>query len=248
MNSVKCTDETSFVTFSNALFIFDGAEEVTLNEVEINKVNVLYGSAISVSDSADAIGKFSIEGLHMKEVKAENSHVAGLDITLSSEESTVAIGRTNKCSFKSCMASRGGTSAGAIFIKMEKVISHLQLPAANNLDIDSTNTVNSTSRSIFIMAPDIEEFCEQEDSFEFANEYDESAAGWIMAAKDEDSDPVDVYEKYFKVRQEKQKEEAQKKKTGTIVAIVVPIVVVVVVAVVVVVVIIIVRKRKSKSG
>ncbi|KAH7823713.1 uncharacterized protein MONOS_8956 [Monocercomonoides exilis] len=245
MNSVKCTDETSFVTFSNALFIFDGAEEVTLNEVEINKVNVLYGSSISVSDSADAIGKFSIEGLNIQEVNTERSGTAGLNINLGSVGATLSIGRTRKCTFKSCTTRNG--LVGAMLIYMSQTKSYLKLPAANNLDIDGTNTVNSTSRSIFIRAPDIEEFCEQEDSFEFANDYDESAAGWIMVAKDEDSDPVDVYEKYIKVRQEKQKEEVQKKKTGTIVAIVAPIVVVVV-AVVVVVVIIVVRKRKSKSG
>ncbi|KAH7823760.1 uncharacterized protein MONOS_1840 [Monocercomonoides exilis] len=248
MNSVKCTDDTTYATFHESLFYFYGAKEVSLNEVEINKVNVQSGSAVLVKDESNSSTEVSIEGLHMKEVKAENSHVAGLDITLSSEESTVAIGRTNKCSFKSCMASRGGTSAGAIFIKMENVISHLQLPAANNLDIDSSNKVNSFSRSIFIVAPDIEEFCEKEDSFEFANDYDESAVGWIEVTKRHDKEPVDVYEKYIKVRQEKQKDEAQKKKAGTIVAIVVPIVVVVVVAVVVVVVIIVVRKRKSKSG
>ncbi|KAH7823796.1 uncharacterized protein MONOS_1876 [Monocercomonoides exilis] len=214
MNSVKCTDETSFVTFSNSLFWFYGPEEVKLNEVEISKVNVVDASAINIDE------------------------IAG---------STVSIGRTSKCTFKSCSASNG--YSGAIYLDMKQTMFHLKLPAAFNLDIDNSNTAKSSTTSIFIMAPDVKAFCEQEDSFEFANEYDESAAGWIMGAKDEDSDPVDLFEKFMKSRQEKQKEEAQKKKAGTIVAIVVPIVVVVVVAVVVVVVVIIVvRKRKSKSG
>ncbi|KAH7818696.1 uncharacterized protein MONOS_2134 [Monocercomonoides exilis] len=244
MDTVKCTDETSFVTFSSSPFSFSGASEVSLSGMDISKVNVESGAAISIDDGINSSSKVSIEGLNVREVKSEKGAAAGLDITLSSEESRVAIGRTSKCSFKSCSAPEG--KSGAIFIDMPKATSNLQLPSEHNLEIDSSNTAGSKTTSLFIIAPDFEEFCKQEDAFAFANDYDESTSGWIEGAIDEESEPEDVYEKCVKVRQEKLKDQNKKRKEGTIVAIVVPIVVVVAV-VVIVIVIVVVRKRKSRN-
>eukprot|EP00770_Monocercomonoides_exilis_P006076 MONOS_6046.1-p1 / transcript=MONOS_6046.1 / gene=MONOS_6046 / organism=Monocercomonoides_exilis_PA203 / gene_product=unspecified product / transcript_product=unspecified product / location=Mono_scaffold00185:58394-59827(-) / protein_length=478 / sequence_SO=supercontig / SO=protein_coding / is_pseudo=false len=241
MNTVKCTDETSFVTFSSSPFSFSGASEVLLNGVEISNLKFSYGPAIFISDSEETAAKIFIEGLNIKNSHSELGYTAGLWISLVSEESTVAIGRNDKCSFKSCSAPEG--KSGAIFIDMPKATSNLQLPSANNLEIDSSNTAGSESTSLFIIAPDFDEFCKQEDAFEFANDYDESTSGWIKGAKDEESEPEDVYEKYVKVRQEQLK----KKKVGTIVAIVVPVVVVVVAAVVAVVIVVVVRKRRKRN-
>ncbi|KAH7816450.1 uncharacterized protein MONOS_15516 [Monocercomonoides exilis] len=245
MDTVKCTDETSFVTFSSSPFSFSGAREVSLSGMDISKVNVESGAAISIDDGSNSSSKVSIEGLNVQEVKSEKGAAAGLDITLSSEESRVAIGRSSKCSFKSCSAPEG--KSGAIFIDMPKATSNLKLPSAHNLEIDSSNTAGSKTTSLLIIAPDFEEFCKQEDAFEFANDYDDSTVGWIVGAKDAESEPEDVYEKYVKVRQEKLKDQNKKNKTGIIVAIVVPIVVVVASVVVIVIVVVVVRKRKSRN-
>ncbi|KAH7816555.1 uncharacterized protein MONOS_4897 [Monocercomonoides exilis] len=242
MDTVKCTDETSFVAFSSSPFSFSGAREVSLKGMDISKVNVESGAAISIRDKSDLSSKMSIEGLNMNEVISEKGAAAGLDIILSSKESRVAIGRSSKCSFKSCSAPEG--KSGAIFIDMPKATSNLKLPTEHNLEIDSSNTAGSKTTSLFIIAPDFEEFCRQEDVFAFANEYDDSTVGWIEGAKDAESDPEDVYEKYVKVRQEKLKEQNKKRMAGIVVAIVVPIVVVAAV-VVIVIVVVVVRKRKS---
>ncbi|KAH7816488.1 uncharacterized protein MONOS_15635 [Monocercomonoides exilis] len=210
MDTVKCTDETSFVTFSSSPFSFSGASEVSLSGMDINKVNMESGAAISINDGSDSSSKVSIEGLNMSEVKSEKGAAAGLDITLGSEESRVAIGRSSKCSFNS-------------------------------------NTAGSKTTSLLIIAPDFEEFCKQEDAFEFANDYDDSTVGWIVGAKDAESEPEDVYEKYVKVRQEKLKDQNKKNKIGIIVAIVVPMVVVVAAVVVIVIVVVVVKKRKSRN-
>ncbi|KAH7818654.1 uncharacterized protein MONOS_2351 [Monocercomonoides exilis] len=252
MDTVKCTDETSFVTFSSSPFSFSGASEVSLSNVDISKVNVESGAAISIDDGSNSFSKVSIEGLNMSEVKSEKGAAAGLDITLSSEESRVAIGRSSKCSFKSCSAPEG--KSGAIFIDMPKATSNLQLPSEHNLEIDSSNTAGSKTTSLFIIAPDFEEFCKQEDAFEFANDYDESTFGWIEGAKDAESEPEDVYEKNIKGKKKKpidnpedQTKDEKKTNTGVIVvAIVVPIVVVVGV-VVIVIVVVIVRKKRSRN-
>ncbi|KAH7816471.1 uncharacterized protein MONOS_9785 [Monocercomonoides exilis] len=245
MDTVKCTDETSFVTFSSSPFSFSGAREVSLSGMDISKVNVESGAAISIDDGSNSSSKVSIEGLNVQEVKSEKGAAAGLDITLSSKESRVAIGRSSKCSFKSCSAPEG--KSGAIFIDMPKATSNLQLPSEHNLEIDSSNTAGSKTTSLLIIAPDFEEFCKQEDAFEFANDYDESTSGWIEGAKDAESEPEDVYEKYVKVRQEKLKDQNKKNKIGIIVAIVVPMVVVVAAVVVIVIVVVVVKKRKSRN-
>ncbi|KAH7818641.1 uncharacterized protein MONOS_2340 [Monocercomonoides exilis] len=253
MDTVKCTDETSFVTFSSSPFSFSGAREVSLGNVEISKVNVQNGAAISIRDESDSSSKVSIEGLNVREVKSEKGAAAGLDITLSSEESRVAIGRSSKCSFKSCSAPEG--KSGAIFIDMPKAASNLQLPSEHNLEIDSSNTAGSKTTSLFIIAPDFEKFCKQEDAFLFANDYDDSTVGWIEGAIDEESEPEDVYEKNIKGKKKKpidnpekdQTKDKKKTSTGVIaIAIVVPIVVVVAV-VVIVIVIVVVRKKRSKN-
>ncbi|KAH7818374.1 uncharacterized protein MONOS_8081 [Monocercomonoides exilis] len=254
MNTVTCTDSSNTVSFSSCPFSFSGTREVSLNRVEISNVKILYSPAIYISDSKDEAVKISIEGLNIKDSNSEEGDTAGLDIILSSEESKVEIGRNDKCSFKSCTAPKGKT--GAMSIKMPKAASNLQLPSANNLEIDGSNTANSTARSIFIVAQDFEEFCKQEGSFEFANDYDNSTAGWIVGAKDHESEPEDVYEKYVKVRQDRIAEQNRKqkeKKRRMVIAIVIPIVVVVVVvvvvvAVVVVVIVIVANKKKAKHN
>ncbi|KAH7819418.1 uncharacterized protein MONOS_8619 [Monocercomonoides exilis] len=257
MNAVTCTDERSTVSFSTSPFYFDGISAVSLNEVEISKVNVLLNPTIFIFHyRRETSSTVSIEGLNMNGVNSENGASAGLEISLVSKESTVTIGRNKKCSFKSCSAPKG--KSGAILIELRKATSNLQLPSANNLEIDSSNTAGSKSTSLFIIAPDFEEFCTQEDAFEFANDYDNSTAGWIVVAKNDNSEPADVYEKYLKkpdpapegpASEEPAPEDKKKPNAGTVVAIVVPIVVVVVVAVVVVVVVIVVvKKRKAKSS
>ncbi|KAH7819696.1 uncharacterized protein MONOS_4868 [Monocercomonoides exilis] len=247
MDTVSCTDSSSTVSFSSSPFSFSSVSSASLNGVEISNVNVQNGAAIAIKNEGSTPSEVSIEGLSMNGVNSENGKVAGLEISLASKESTVAIGRNSKCTFKSCTAPKG--KAGAISIGMPKAASNLQLPSANNLEIDGSNTANSTARSIFIVAPDFDEFCKQDDAFEFAKDFDESAAGWIMGAKDEESDPEDAYEKYLKSKEEPAAEGKKKPNAGTVVAIVVPIVVVVVVAVVVVVVVLmVVKKRKTKSN
>ncbi|KAH7819576.1 uncharacterized protein MONOS_13609 [Monocercomonoides exilis] len=256
MHTVSCTDERNTVSFSSSLFSFSSVSSASLNGVEISNVNVQNGAAISIKNEGSAPSEVSIEGLSMNGVNSENGKVAGLEISLSSEESKVEIGSTSKCTFKSCTAPKG--KAGAMTIGMPKATSNLQLPSANNLEIDSSNTAGSKPSSLFIVALDFDEFCKLEGSFEFAKDFDESAAGWIMGAKDEKSEPEDVYEKYLKEKEDPTPgptpedpapEDKKKSNTGTVVAIVVPIVVVVVVAVVVVVVVIVVvKKRKAKSN
>ncbi|KAH7831347.1 uncharacterized protein MONOS_6051 [Monocercomonoides exilis] len=258
MDTVKCTDETSFVAFSSSPFSFSGAREVSLSGMDISKVNVESGAVISINDGSDSYSKVSIEGLNVLEVKSEKGAAAGLDITLSSKESRVAIGRSSKCSFKSCSAPEG--KSGAIFIDMPKATSNLQLPSANNLEIDSSNTAGSESTSLFIIAPDFDEFCKQEDAFEFANDYDDSAVGWVEGTKDADTEPEDVYEKYIKGKKDPVphpqpqpepvpeseyytgKKDKSKTNSGVIiVAVIVPLIVVI--AVVVFVIVILYKKR-----
>ncbi|KAH7829336.1 uncharacterized protein MONOS_6739 [Monocercomonoides exilis] len=246
MNTVTCTDNSNTVSFSSSTFYFSGPKEVSLNGVEISNVKFSNSAAIFITEPLDEAVKISIEGLNIREANSKKGDAAGLRIALFSEESTVAIGRNNKCSFKSCTAPKG--KSGAILIEISKATSNLKLPSEHNLEIDNSNTANSTARSIFIIAPDLDEFCKQEGAFEFANDYDDSTVGWIVGAKDEESEPTDVYEKYLKKTEDLSPED-KKPNAGTVVAIVVPIVVVVVVAVVViVVVIVIVKKKKAKSN
>ncbi|KAH7819339.1 uncharacterized protein MONOS_12006 [Monocercomonoides exilis] len=196
LNTVSCTDASSTALFSLSPFYFEGVSAVSLNGVEISQVAVQNGAAIGIFDKSDKPSAVVIEGLDVQEVNAENGAAAGLEISLISEESTVAIGRTSKCTFKFCRAAGG--KAGAMLISVAKATSNLQLPSASNLEIDSTNTANSTARSIFIVAPDFEEFSKQEDAFEFASDFDESASGWVVGAADGEADGeaelVDVYE------------------------------------------------------
>ncbi|KAH7819450.1 uncharacterized protein MONOS_7137 [Monocercomonoides exilis] len=193
LNTVSCTDASSTASFSLSPFYFEGVSAVSLNGVEISKVAVQNGAAIGIFDKSDKPSAVVIEGLDVQEVNAENGAAAGLEISLISEESTVAIGRTSKCTFKSCRAAGG--KAGGMLIRMAKATSNLQLPSASNLEIDSTNTANSTARSIFIVAPDFEEFSKQEDAFEFASDFDESASGWVVGAADGKAELMDVYER-----------------------------------------------------
>ncbi|KAH7823619.1 uncharacterized protein MONOS_9498 [Monocercomonoides exilis] len=250
MVNISCTDLTKIASFSSVPFSFSGASEVSLKKVEINKVNVENGAAVEITD--DGPSKVTIEGLNVQEVNTESGYVAGLQVWFYSEESIVSMGRTSKCTFKSCVTQKG--ASGAIYFRLEKAVPNLQLPAENNLDIDSSNIVESVTRSLVIFSTDFEKFCEQEDSFEFANDYDESKSGWIMGMQDPEAELVDVYEKYLKGRNKKPKEDPEaenkdnkKTKAGTVIAIVVPIVVVVVAVVVVVVVIVVVRKRKLRN-
>ncbi|KAH7820208.1 uncharacterized protein MONOS_8815 [Monocercomonoides exilis] len=249
MDSVSCTDEYIFSSFLYSPFRITNTTEVFLNGVEINKANIRHESAILINEGYYTCSKVSVEGLKLSEVKSEKGKVAGLHITTHKEESTVEIGRTSKCTFKSCSAPEG--LSGAIFFNMFKATSNLQLPATNNLDIDSSNTAGSKPTSLFILASDVEEFCKQEDAFEFANDYGESAAGWIVGAKEYESDPIDIVEKYVKKhnnpKNDPATEDKKKSNAGTVVAIVVPIVVVVIAVVVVVIVIVVVKKKKSKG-
>ncbi|KAH7820113.1 uncharacterized protein MONOS_2836 [Monocercomonoides exilis] len=168
LNAVTCKDDKETVTFSNSPFSFIGASEVSLFGVAISKVNVLNGAAINIKDRIHNPTKVVIEGMNMTEVNSEGRTVGGLQISLVSEESTADIGRSSKCTFKSCTAPNG--KSGAMFVKMPEAMSHLKLPLANNLDIDRSNIARSTATSLFISAPDYEEFRDQEDAFEFAQD------------------------------------------------------------------------------
>ncbi|KAH7820327.1 uncharacterized protein MONOS_2235 [Monocercomonoides exilis] len=220
LNSLSFVDDHNTVLFLYSPFYFYAASEVSLNGIDVNKVNVKQGSAIKIEDGEKTQSKIIVEGLNVNEVKSQNGESAGLDISLNSEASTVEIGRTRKCTFRSCSSSDG--YAGAIFVGMPKAVSNLQLPAANNLDIDGSNTVGSNSISLCLISPDIEEFCQQENAFEFANDYSESAVGWIVGAKDYIDDPVNV----FDIRDRAEKAQLKKKTTVIVIAIVVPVCVV----------------------
>ncbi|KAH7828426.1 uncharacterized protein MONOS_4583 [Monocercomonoides exilis] len=208
MSTVTCTDNGNTVSFSSSPFSFSSVSSASLNGVEISNANVQNGAAITIENGGSTHSAVSIEGLSMNGVNSENGKVAGMEISLSSKESTVAVGRKSKCTFKSCTAPKG--KAGAIFIEMPKATSNLQLPSTGNLDIDSSNTAGSKSTSLFIVAPDLDEFCKQEDAFEFANDYDNSTVGWIVGATDEVSEPADVYEKYLKGKKDKPKKDGPK--------------------------------------
>ncbi|KAH7821270.1 uncharacterized protein MONOS_14495 [Monocercomonoides exilis] len=244
MRDVKCTDEKNEACFLKPLFEVNGASSVKLDTVEINKVIVMDGAAVSIQDATDKAMKVEIEGLTMNGVTSQSGFTAGILMKMVDGDSIVEMGKEKKCTFKSCVAAEG--KAGAIFIEVKKAVDHLKLPAEGNLDIDSTNKGKDSSvASLCIIAEDFENFCKQENAFGFAKNYNNDNKGWIVGAKDEKSDLEDVYEKYLK----KEESEPEKKKmsAGTIVAIVVPIVVVVIVVVVVIIVIVVVRKKRSRN-
>ncbi|KAH7818532.1 uncharacterized protein MONOS_3771 [Monocercomonoides exilis] len=245
IENVTCTDEYNTVLFSACPFYISGASEVSLNGVDIKKVNLEIRGAIYISDRESQPANITIDGLTVNEAKSEDGETAGVEMWVRSNVSVVSIGRKRKCTFKSCTAPNG--KSGALFIDLPKAASQLQLPSANNLEIDSSNTANSSVTSLFIIAPDIEEFCNQDNAFEFANDYNDSNAGWIKAAADSKSEPIDIVEKYVKKhnnpKNDPATEDKKKSNVGLIVAIVVPIVVVIAIAIVVIV--IVVKKRRS---
>ncbi|KAH7830226.1 uncharacterized protein MONOS_13642 [Monocercomonoides exilis] len=250
LNNVSCADDSICVSFFSSPFFFSGVSSASLNGVEISNVNIQKNAIFLIQDLKSHATKIAVEGMLMKEVSSELGEAAGMEIYLYSEESTLTIGRKSKCTFKKCSAPMG--KSGAIYIWMTKITPNLQLPSANNLEIDGSNTANSSSRSICIVAKDFEEFCKQEDAFEFAKDFDESAAGWIVGAKDEESEPEDAYEKYLKRKKDQESDPESdtvnkgdpKTKAGTIVAIVVPIVVVIVAAAVICIILISVKRKK----
>ncbi|KAH7827371.1 uncharacterized protein MONOS_15763 [Monocercomonoides exilis] len=250
MSAVVCADDTNEVKFQESLFDISCASDVDLEGVDISKVSVINGATISIKDETGSISNVNIEGLTMKDVKSENGASAGIIINMTSESSSVKMGRANKCSFKSCTAPAG--NAGAMYVEMSKATAQLLLPLANNLDIDNSNTAhNSSVASLCIVAPDFDAFSKQEGAFEFAKDYTEANAGWVVGAADENSEPEDVYEKYLKKNHDDPKDDPvpdddKKANTGVIVAIVVPIVVVVVVvAAIAIIAIVIVRRKRS---
>eukprot|EP00770_Monocercomonoides_exilis_P006961 MONOS_6924.1-p1 / transcript=MONOS_6924.1 / gene=MONOS_6924 / organism=Monocercomonoides_exilis_PA203 / gene_product=unspecified product / transcript_product=unspecified product / location=Mono_scaffold00227:27481-29364(-) / protein_length=628 / sequence_SO=supercontig / SO=protein_coding / is_pseudo=false len=214
MSNVECVDESNKATFQSPLFEIEGASDIVIESVKISNVKVKDGAAISIADGREEASSVVIDGLNMECIESKNSETAGLSIILSSEESSVSIGRESKCTFKSCSAQEG--KAGAMYIEMEKAISNLELPAEGNLEIDETNTgKDSSGASLCIVSPDFEEFSQQEDAFEFAKDYsDESAAGWIVGAADVDAKPIDVYEKYLKEEKDEGKKEEEGKEDG----------------------------------
>ncbi|KAH7828557.1 uncharacterized protein MONOS_4960 [Monocercomonoides exilis] len=198
MNNVSCTDDSICISFIFSPFYFEGTSEISLNGLEVSNVNERNGATITIKDGNSTFSTVNIEGLNMNEVNSAYGDAAGLEIYLHSEESTVSIGRQSRCTFKSCTAPIG--IAGVMYIWMAKIKPNLQLPSAGNLDIDSSNTVGPTSKptSLFIESEGIDEFCKQENVFQFADAFEGSTAGWIMGRKNNQSASEDLYEKYLK--------------------------------------------------
>ncbi|KAH7823504.1 uncharacterized protein MONOS_15336 [Monocercomonoides exilis] len=254
LETVSCVDGESKASFQKPLIDIEGAKRVILKGVKVSNVEVEDGAAISIADGSGEASSVVIDGLNMESVESKNSETAALMIKMTSETSSVELGREEKCSFKSCKAPQG--KSGAAFIEMKNSVTNLKLPAEGKLDIDETNTGSgSKSTSLCIVAPDFEEFSKQDGAFEFAKDYKDENSGWIVGAKDETSKPVDVYENYLKKEEPAvdpepdplEKADNKKSNGGVIaVAIVVPIVFVAVVVAVVIIYTIQVRKRRSK--
>ncbi|KAH7822455.1 uncharacterized protein MONOS_15896 [Monocercomonoides exilis] len=248
MKDIECKGDNE-VKFLESLFVIDGASSVKLDTVEINKVSVTDGAAISIEDEVEKASSVQIEGLTMKEVKSANGLCAGVLIKMEDDNSKVEMGREKKCSFKSCEAASG--KAGAILIEVKDAVDNLKLPGEGKLELGDNKGKDSSVASLCIIAEDFDKFSQQKDSFEFAKDYNDGNKGWIVGAKKEGDNLEDVYEKYLKHKEPKDEPEPEKKKkssAGTVVAIVVPIVVVVIVVVVVIFAIVVVRKRRSRNN
>ncbi|KAH7831033.1 uncharacterized protein MONOS_6873 [Monocercomonoides exilis] len=249
LDSVSCSDEKEKVTFNEPLIDINGANKINLKGVDISKVDIVEGAAINIEAGESVSCDVKVEGLKMNEISSKKSKTAGLLIDLKSDKSKVEIGRSEKCSFKSCATQEG--KSGAIYIEMKKATSNLALPTENNLEIDETNSAGSSSTSLCIIAPDFDEFSKQNGAFDFAKNYNDSNAGWVVGASDPSSDPDDVYEKYVKKSSEDPNpDEKEKPKTKTaviVVAVVVPIVFVIAVVVIIIVVVVIVRRRRRSK-
>ncbi|KAH7821891.1 uncharacterized protein MONOS_5159 [Monocercomonoides exilis] len=249
LDSVSCSDEKEKVTFNEPLIDINGANKINLKGVDISKVDIVEGAAINIEAGESVSCDVKVEGLKMNEISSKKSKTAGLLIDLKSDKSKVEIGRSEKCSFKSCATQEG--KSGAIYIELKKATSNLALPTENNLEIDETNSAGSSSASLCIIAPDFDEFSKQNGAFDFAKNYNDSNAGWVVGASDPSSDPEDVYEKYVKKSSEDPNpDEKEKPKTKTaviVVAVVVPIVFVIAVVVIIIVVVVIVRRRRRSK-
>ncbi|KAH7826228.1 uncharacterized protein MONOS_8312 [Monocercomonoides exilis] len=245
MKDIECKGDNE-VKFENSMFDIESASSVKLDTVEINKVSVTDGAAISIKDSDKKASSVKIEGLSMNDVKSSKGLSAGVMIKMVDNGSKVEMGREKKCSFKSCEAASG--KAGAILIEVKDAVDNLKLPGEGKLELDSNKGENSVA-SLCIIAEDFDKFSKKDGAFEFAKNYNDDNKGWIVGATDEKAAPEDVYEKYLKHKEPKDEPEPEKKKSnaGTVVAIVVPIVVVVIVVVVVIIVIVVVRKRRSRN-
>ncbi|KAH7828376.1 uncharacterized protein MONOS_6466 [Monocercomonoides exilis] len=265
MTGAKCIDDEKTVSFKVIPFLVEGAKKVVIEDVEVKKVEVEEGAAMSIKNGIKGEGKENkknegaeetkgtivvVEGLRMEGVKSKSGKTAGVEIALGEENSKVSMGRTKACTFKECKAENG--KSGAIYIEMKHVSGNLELPGENKLEIDGTNSGKGTSgASLCIVAPDFDSFSKQDNAFEFAKGYDEGKAGWVVGAADENAEPEDVYEKYLKEKKEPEpepeKKDERKANAGVIaVAVVVPIVFVIAVVVIVIVVMVVVKKRRSK--
>ncbi|KAH7816878.1 uncharacterized protein MONOS_6858 [Monocercomonoides exilis] len=256
LETVSCVDGGNKATFQKLLIDIEGAKGVTLKGVKVSNVEVEDGAAIGIVDGSEEASSVVIDGLSMESVESKNSETAGLMIKMTSESSSVELGREEKFSFKSCKSPQG--KSGAVFIEMKNSVTNLKLPAEGKLDIDGTNTGSgSKSTSLCIVAPDFEEFSKQDGAFEFAKDYKDENSGWIVGAKDDKSKPVDIYEKFLKkdnpaVDPEPaplEKTDNKKANGGVItIAIVVPIVFVAIAVAVVIADLVYVRKRRSNYG
>ncbi|KAH7829785.1 uncharacterized protein MONOS_16064 [Monocercomonoides exilis] len=267
MTGAKCIDDEKTVLFKAIPFLVEGAKEVVIEDVEVKKVEVEEGAAMSIKNGIKGEGKENkknegteeikgtvvvVEGVKMEEVKSKSGKTAGVEIALGEENSKVKMGREKACTFKECKAENG--KSGAIYIEMKHVSGNLELPGENKLEIDGTNSGKGNSgASLCIVAADFDAFSKQDNAFEFAKNYDEREAGWVVGAADENAEPEDVYEKYLKEKKDPEpepepgKKDERKANAGVIaVAVVVPIVFVIAVVVIVIVVMVVVKKRRSK--
>ncbi|KAH7828834.1 uncharacterized protein MONOS_6162 [Monocercomonoides exilis] len=201
MNNVSFTIHADCASLYPSPFHFEGVSEVSLNGVNVSNVKIMNNATFLFEDSEDKATKIIVEGMNAQNVITTFGEAARFAMYLRSEESTVSIGRQSRCTFKSCLSTG---KAGAIYIRMEKIKPNLQLPSAGNLDIDSSNKVGTMPKpaSLFIESEGIDEFCKQENVFQFADAFEGSTAGWIMGRKNDQSNYEDLYEKYLKWKEE----------------------------------------------
>ncbi|KAH7827368.1 uncharacterized protein MONOS_17315 [Monocercomonoides exilis] len=252
--------DSELLAISNCRFVrpVTGEEKANIHLVKVS-TGALKMSAVVCADDTNEV-KFQeslfdiscasdvdLEGVDISKVSVIN----GATISIKDETGSISNVNIEGLTMKD-VKSENGASAGAMYVEMSKATAQLLLPLANNLDIDNSNTAhNSSVASLCIVAPDFDAFSKQEGAFEFAKDYTEANAGWVVGAADENSEPEDVYEKYLKKNHDDPKDDPvpdddKKANTGVIVAIVVPIVVVVVVvAAIAIIAIVIVRRKRS---
>eukprot|EP00770_Monocercomonoides_exilis_P014176 MONOS_14122.1-p1 / transcript=MONOS_14122.1 / gene=MONOS_14122 / organism=Monocercomonoides_exilis_PA203 / gene_product=unspecified product / transcript_product=unspecified product / location=Mono_scaffold00942:20-2944(-) / protein_length=956 / sequence_SO=supercontig / SO=protein_coding / is_pseudo=false len=81
MSGVECKGDNE-VNFQESLFVINKSSSVKLDTVEINKVSVTDGAAISIEDEVEKASSVRIEGLTMNGVKSSKGLCAGVLIKM----------------------------------------------------------------------------------------------------------------------------------------------------------------------